>query len=281
MSRGGMCRNPIGVSTRWGVGDKAPKRLDKLDFVELMASLDPNGPKERGLFLQTITDAAHNYLYYGIGEEAEDGTPRGNGTCAYEFISDYRYFYKIRSYDQSTWGPSRVMEEVYFDEKQGRRVTRFIHLTRQMMEASCFDRHFELSGLDRFIAFDRFLAMLRQRRYDVLDENREQVHEYLSAVRRRRTGKSLPLQFGKPERLTDAEVQLLLEPDDEKKIIQFLRPRKRCSQRHVPRFNPALFQAACSAELTLAPVKGPIVDTEATVADPADDPRDRRAGLSN
>jgi hypothetical protein len=72
--RGGMCSNPFG----------GRMRLDRLNLMEL---LNPGDPSEKALFLQTMTDAIHNYMFFGLGR---------NGPQQKEFAFACEYLFRIR-----------------------------------------------------------------------------------------------------------------------------------------------------------------------------------------
>jgi hypothetical protein len=80
-TRGGMAKNPFG----------GRPRLDRLEFMDC---LEQNAPVEKVIFLQTITDAVHNYLFSFLGR---------NGTSPEEFAYACQYLFQVRASDPSTW----------------------------------------------------------------------------------------------------------------------------------------------------------------------------------
>jgi hypothetical protein len=160
MSRGGFCRNAFGNRNR----------LDKINFME---DLSASVSSEKILFLQTITDAIHNYLFAFLGR---------NGTSAEEFAFAHEYLFRVRSYDPATWAD------------RGSR-------TEAQMKDMCFDVHYEMSGLSYWMDIDKFLRDLRNYRREIVEDNRDQVLEYLGilyskACLEAHPGHQLPLPLG-------------------------------------------------------------------------------------
>jgi hypothetical protein len=169
MSRGGMCRNPFGGRTR----------LDRLNLMEL---LETNAPQEKILFLQTITDAIHNYLFFGLGR---------NGTTAQEFAYACEYLFRVRACAPETWNM-----EVQAGKK--RRTSSKQNLSDSQYRSMCFDIHYEYSGLSTYMPLDRFVSWLKQERRHLLDENAPQVAGYMlelyfKACEQASLGHQLPL----------------------------------------------------------------------------------------
>ncbi len=146
MSKGGMCRNAFGGRLR-------------LDNLNLMEALDTNAPQEKVLFLQTITDAVHNYLFFGLGK---------NGTSAQEFAHACEYLFNVRSFDASTWHTESL-----------RRTRSKVDLTDNEYRSMCFDIHYEYSGLSTYMTIDRFLSWLKKERKRLLEDNSNQVFGYM------------------------------------------------------------------------------------------------------
>lgn len=138
-SRGGMSVNPFANQCR----------LDRLDF-----SGENTLVPEKSLYLQTITDAIHNYKFFGLGR---------NGTTAEEFAYSCEYLFRIRSWDVTTWPV-----ESKIDPEDTR--------------MSCFDVHYELAGLADYMTMDRFLKDLVKNRTRIVDENQGQILAYLNSI---------------------------------------------------------------------------------------------------
>jgi hypothetical protein len=133
-TRGGMSKNSFG----------GRKRLDHLDLMKFRL---PNSTPEQMLYLATIQDAAHNYLFYGLGR---------NGTSLEEFWSSYRYFFIIKRKD--------IAKE---------------------LKPYAFDSHYEESGLSQYLTIDNFVSYLKNTRRAILRENKEQVKTYIATVQRK------------------------------------------------------------------------------------------------
>jgi hypothetical protein len=158
--RGGMCSNPFG----------GRMRLDRLNLMEL---LNPGDPSEKALFLQTMTDAIHNYMFFGLGR---------NGTTAEEFAFACEYLFRIRGNDPTTWpAASRMMfsesEEILPSGKA--KVVRQ-KLTDSQFRSMTFDTHWEFSGMSVYMDMDRFLEKLQTERRRMLIENSAQVSMYMN-----------------------------------------------------------------------------------------------------
>jgi hypothetical protein len=181
-TRGGMAKNPFG----------GRPRLDRLD---LMECLEQNAPQEKVLFLQTITDAIHNYLFSFLGR---------NGTTAEEFAFACQYLFHVRSTDPSTWS-----EEVKNSD-----------LTPAQIRDMCFDTHYEFSGLSSLMSMDRFLKQLKETRQNIIEENQSQIFEYLGklyskACEEAYNGHQLPLPL-------QDRIQILTQPADPREVASLL-----------------------------------------------------------
>lgn len=198
--RGGMCHNPFG----------GRMRLDRLDFTEMMGAKDE---PEKILFLQTITDAIHNYLFFGLGK---------NGTTADEFAYACEYLFVVRAKDKSTWHGRRTVHAQV--QRGGRRTVLRKQMTDGEFEACCFDTHYEYSGLSLFMEIDRFLAWLVREREAILKDNQDQVREYLdnvfhNACLKAKPGHQLPLplrdrvqELARARRMEDVAQIIYLPP---------------------------------------------------------------------
>lgn len=175
-SRGGMCRNPFGGRTR----------LDRLDFTGLA-----KGCEQKVLYLQTITDAVHNYLFFGLGR---------NGTTAEEFAYACEYLFHIRASDASTWPADADKLDLFLEGSAGpgKPTVVSVDLTDCQLMAMCFDTHYEFSGLSNHMPMDKFLTWLVRTRTQIITDNAAQVDEYLNymysrACQAAKPGHQLPL----------------------------------------------------------------------------------------
>lgn len=157
-ARGGMCSNPFGGE-------------DRIDRINLQEFLEPNAPAEKVLYASIIQDAVSNYLYAFLGK---------NGTSAEEFFAAWRYFFKVSSGDKLSWGKNRIIKQSY--SVRGEKVTKDRYLIDDEMELMCFDKHFEMSGLESHMHIDRFRAKLKAKRRKILTENWTQVETYIKAL---------------------------------------------------------------------------------------------------
>jgi hypothetical protein len=179
-----MCKNPFGScgcsDVKVGVycdacGKTKHERLDKIDFMEF---LQANVPAERVMYLQTIVDAIHNYLFFGLGR---------NGTSAEEFAYACQYLFYIRAADPGTWANARIMQVAEQDAKiPGKHNLMRYELSSAQVRAMCFDTHYEFSGLGRLMPIARFVAMLKAKRATILKENTHQVNQYMLDLNKRR-----------------------------------------------------------------------------------------------
>lgn len=181
-TRGGMAKNPFG----------GRPRLDRLD---LMECLEQNAPQEKVLFLQTITDAVHNYLFSFLGR---------NGTSPDEFAFACQYLFYVRADDPSTWSEESIQEG----------------LTPGQIRDMCFDTHYEFSGLSSLMCMDRFLKQLKETRESIIKENQEQIFDYLGklytkACEEAHNGHQLPLPL-------QDRIQILTLPQSLREVASLL-----------------------------------------------------------
>lgn len=149
-TRGGMSKNSFG----------GRKRLDHLDLMKFRPA---NTSPEKMLYLATIQDAAHNYLFYGLGR---------NGTSADEFLAAYKYFFVVQSTDPSTWPTDISISDT---EQEG-------SYTREQIQAMCFDVQFEHSGFRELISIHKYKCDLIRQRKEILAENWDQVKSYIKSI---------------------------------------------------------------------------------------------------
>lgn len=162
--RGGMSSNPFG-------GESRIDRINLLDFLE------PNSSAEKVLYSCVIQDASSNYLYAFLGR---------NGTSAEEFFSSWQYFFKITSTDKASWDHHRTIKISY--TKKGQKIVDNHYLTDNELQLMCFDKHYELSGLSKYMHIDRFRSELRNKREKILINNINQVQEYINSIYNKELG---------------------------------------------------------------------------------------------
>ena len=274
MSRGGMCKNPFGGYTR-------PDKLDPWLF------LPSNAQPEQAIFVATIKDAMLNYLYFGLGGETPDGGARGNGTTAANFYFDFRYFFEVRSTDRATWESARTVWRVAKNEVTGKRERQKVVLSDAHLQFCCFD--FQYSQLGYALQMDEFLALLREHRKAVLDENVQQILEYTQllrtiSIKRYAAGHALPL-------FVDAsanDLRILLEPRTPKEVADLVGYMPKCyktrkaREPYLPTVQAEVIAAGEAVSLRYKRPEGPLHDcvTEAPVPGVVDDLGNRSARLS-
>lgn len=156
--RGGMDPNPFGGE-------------DRIDRINLMEFLEANAPSEKVLYARVIQDAASNYLYAFLGK---------NGTSAEEFFAAHQYFFKVVSTDMATWNHHRTIKQSF--TRRGKKVTEDRYLTDSELQLMCFDKHYEFSGLSKYMHIDKFKNGLKARRTKILKNNWEQVTSYINVL---------------------------------------------------------------------------------------------------
>jgi hypothetical protein len=164
--RGGMSAHAFG----------GHDRLDKLDLsgpsqvggklLDVASNIQP----ERLLWLSTIQDAVNNYLEYGLGK---------NGTTVDEFWFAVEYLLNVRAADPETWKDApRTFAETYYDDHEGRRVTRTVQLTEDNVRGMCLDTAWD--HLNFPLALGEFCARLMKERRRLLAHNWAQVARFLA-----------------------------------------------------------------------------------------------------
>jgi hypothetical protein len=197
-NRGGMAANPFGGKTR----------LDRLDLMQFLGS---GTPDEKIIYLATIQDAVHNYLFFALGR---------NGTSAEEFAAASEYFFHIRSHWPESWCHCHHVKTTTMEA--GKRHVQIHDLSDEELMNMCFDRHYEYAGLDRLMTMDRFLACLKRERCAILTKNWDQVLAYVETLRHRDlgyvpTGEQLPLRIWASD-----EQAILVEPTGPQQVAEFL-----------------------------------------------------------
>jgi hypothetical protein len=191
-------------------GRRKHVRLDKLDFTDFS---DPNmencggAPSEQLIALQLMTDAANNYLYFGLGR---------NGTTIEEFWYGYEFFFQVRSNKPESWQHAKYMRTVAVNPETGKRETIIQQLSDMQLEAMCFDTWYSLSGLENLLSIDRFCSWLKRTRREILEDNESQVREYIAMLKRVALseigpGHQIPMEY---EGLTRSMIDTLVEPSD-------------------------------------------------------------------
>jgi hypothetical protein len=152
-----MCARPFGGFDR----------LDRIDFTAFASGTDS---PYKLLYLKVISQAATDYLYFGLGH---------NGTLATQFWYASEYFFTVRSYIADSWGAERVMRKDHVDDNDRRRVSSSLILSDEDMMQACFDRHYEIAELNKLIPIDKFVSWLKQRREEILTSSIAQTLAYI------------------------------------------------------------------------------------------------------
>jgi len=250
-----MSKNPFGGFSR----------LDKL---EPQRFLGPHDPPEKAVLLACILDALHTYFYFGLGDEAPDGSPRGNGTTAFNFYADFLYLFVIRASKPRTWEHARVMKDVSKDET-GKRRTTYKTLSDTQLRTMCLDQQYTLLNMP-WGPLEWFLQLIRERRQEVLAENEAQIQNYLRLMREHSTkyylaGHMLPLSTGASE----IDMRILLDPWSAQEVAELVDYVPRCYKAKVARerlmqtWKPEVCEAYQKETIRLAAMQGPIFEAVA------------------
>jgi hypothetical protein len=127
------------------------KRLDQLNLSQFRS---PDTTPEQVILLETITDAAHNYLFFALSP----------GYGAQEFAAAYEYL---------------------FPAPGGRAVT-VLGAGRRMRQGAAvgprIEDHYSASGLEQFLPLNRFQDWLRRERQDIINDNRPMIEKTLNRL---------------------------------------------------------------------------------------------------
>jgi hypothetical protein len=145
-------------------------RLDKINLMDFKSSADT---PEKILFLQTILDAAHQYLFFGLSGR--------NGTTAQGFWFSYEYFYNVRSTLPDTWKDSRIVYTKAYDDLLKRQIKRKQILTDNQLKAMCFDTQYDVANIP--YSMDYFLRSLKTLRNQIVTDNIIQINKYLQTLK--------------------------------------------------------------------------------------------------
>lgn len=212
MSKGGMCARPFGGADR----------LDRIDFTAYASGSDS---PYKLLYLHVISDAASDYLFYGFGK---------NGTVPDDFWYAKEYFFTCRSHLPETWQHAKFMRKAYVDEESGKRVASTIMLSDEELKQGCFDRHYELAGLNGFMPFDRFVEWLKIRRAELITLNQKQVNDYIDLLQSTALAKHMEQGIQVPFRMEALDrMQVLVSPESPEQVAEMIyyTPRYRSSPR--------------------------------------------------
>ena len=194
----------------------------RIDFVayakgeECKDSARQTGEK---LFALTVIDCSTaDYLYFGLEEEGQH-VPEN-------FWSAVEFFFRIRSWDKETWCDSPPVEDMVSDPDTGKRSRRVIIPSPETLKLQCFDRYFEVAELDKHITIEAFLDNLKQRRINLLLENRTQVRKNIEMIRKRFMTKSGQLGLLQPqlENFPEHFMDVLVHPTEPKQLEDLLYP---------------------------------------------------------
>lgn len=153
-----MCSNPFGGNDR----------LDRIDFMDFASGTDS---PFKLLYLKVISDAASDYLFFGLGK---------NGTVPDDFWYATEYFFTCKSYLEDTWKHAKFMRKAYVDEDTGKRVSSTLMLSDEELKQTCFDRHYEIVELHKLMPIERFVSKLEEQRLTILVSNWQQTQTFLN-----------------------------------------------------------------------------------------------------
>lgn len=202
--KGGSCENPYGGHFR----------LDKFD---LLGTRDGRSDPLEMVLRQVITNAVSSYVYFGLG---------ANGYVADEFLMAHAYFFEVESTKPSSWNPDRRVLVSDIRPGASRKDPAYIDLTDNQMADGCFDRHWEMSGLDRAMSISTFRRLLRKKRRNIIESNLEQVRDYLRSLRDQAAGRG---EYMKPGQYHGDLLETLVSPTDEA-LASLLYPVRQVAQ---------------------------------------------------
>ena len=237
--RGGMCRRPFGVRLNNNSGEfESNPRFDKIDDI-LKVVMNGNTDPEYAIFAAALLKDIHQYLYWGLGD---------NKCTDVKWQDAYDYLFVIQGDKPETWGKARIERSVEHTE-DNRRITHKVLLTDEDMKRRTFDAHYELLRLQEVIPISGFRRLLKEKRADILKQNREQVESYL----RSECVKELEnYPDGSQMRLAlyaHDLVKTLTSPESMRQVAEVVLcpapvPPRRCrtSKRHLSRTKKALYE---------------------------------------
>ena len=177
-------------------------------------------PGERTVIAETFKDAASNYLFFGLGR---------NGTSAQEFFYACEWLLRIRASQPETWSGARLMRDTFYDETLKKRVTRTLTLTDDQLALMCADRQWDL--LDAPMEFDDFIKELRALRCRIIDENRQQIADFIRLLNSRTVSRNVLRYETIPITLVRQDMDIILsdapDPDDLSRLIHY-QPLRKC-----------------------------------------------------
>jgi hypothetical protein len=161
-----MSANAFGGHGRLDKLDLSGRSLVRGEILDVASNVQP----ERLLWLSTIQDALNNYLEFGLGR---------NGTTVGEFWFAAEYLLNVRAADPETWKDApRTYAETYYDDQEGRRVTRTVQLTEDNIRVMCLDTAWDHVNFP--LALDEFCDRLMKERRRRLAGNWAQVARFLA-----------------------------------------------------------------------------------------------------
>jgi hypothetical protein len=168
-----MCRNPFGKRFNNNKGEfESNPRFDKIDDI-LKIVMNGNTDPEYAIFAAALLKDIHNYLYWSLGD---------NKCTDVKWQDAYDYLFVIQGDKPETWGKARIERSVEHTE-DNRRITHKVPLTDEDMKRRTFDAHYELLRLQEVLPISSFRRLLKERRAEILRQNREQVEDYLRSER--------------------------------------------------------------------------------------------------
>lgn len=211
ISRGGMCSNPFGGE-------------DRIDRINLLDFLEPNCSGDKVLYSCIIQDAASNYLYAFLGK---------NGTSAEEFFAAWQYFFKVESTNRVSWDHHRTIRQSFI--QRGEKISRSLYLDDNDLKTMCFDRHYEMSGLSKYMHIDKFREGLKARRSKIVTDNLEQIQGYINSLYQHELsqisdGQQVPLQVWNEDL-----IKVLVDPPSPLHLASIIYVPNKLKRSHKPR----------------------------------------------
>ena len=280
--RGGMAKNPFGGHERMDKCNLQGPSMLGGQLVDVFSGV----PGERTMLAESLKDACSNYLFFGLGQ---------NGTSADEFWFSVEYLFRCRASRPETWQCARYMRDTFFDEAQGKRVTRVLTLTDEQLKLACIDAQWDL--LEMPFPVERFVSALRAERKRLIGENRKQIETFIALLNNRSISRSLLRGETIPMKFFSQDLDEVLtepkNPDDVSELIRYQprRYRQQCArlarwQRQGPapgtrfQFRPDRLAEAERAQTRMQPLEGDHLAFETDSTEFADAVGSSSPGLS-
>jgi len=162
---------------------------ERLDKINLLEYLESHIPTDKVLYSRIIQDAVASYLNAFVTKSY---------ISVDEFFSSWKYLFKIVSTDKKTWDFNRTIRSSHISN--GLKVIERRYLEDEELKLMCFDKHYEFSGLAKYMYIDKFRSSLKDKRTKLLNDNWNQVEKYINGLYQKELNqvadnRQLPLQL--------------------------------------------------------------------------------------